>query len=51
MGPAAFTPGHAGLMQMISVLLAERMPEDGTVLVIGAGAGLETSYLGSGLIP
>lgn len=44
-GPPAFTPGHAGLMQMIGVLLGETMPLDGTVLVIGAGGGLETRYL------
>ena len=36
-GPSAFMPGHAGLMQMIAVLLGETMVEDGTVLVIGAG--------------
>ena len=46
-GPLAFTPGHAGLMQMIGVLLGETMPTDGTVLVIGAGGGLETRYLAS----
>lgn len=44
-GPPAFTPGHASLMQMIGVLLGETMPEDGTVLVVGAGGGLETRYL------
>ena len=44
-GPPAFTPGHAGLLQMIGVLLAETMPEDGTMLVVGAGGGLETRYL------
>ena len=44
-GPPAFAPGHAGLMQMIGVLLGETMPADGSVLVIGAGGGLETRYL------
>lgn len=44
-GPPAFMPGHAGLMQMIGVLLGETMPGDGTILVIGAGGGLETRYL------
>lgn len=44
-GPPAFAPGHAGLLQMIAVLLAERMPPDGTALVIGAGGGLEIRYL------
>ncbi len=44
-GPAAFAPGHAGLLQMVYVLLAETMPEDGRVLVVGAGGGLETRAL------
>lgn len=44
-GPPAFTPGHAGLLQMAGVLLAERTPDDGQVLVVGAGGGLETRYL------
>lgn len=44
-GPPAFTPGHAGLMQMIGVLLGETMPDDGAILVVGAGGGLETRYL------
>jgi tRNA (cmo5U34)-methyltransferase len=30
---------------MAGVLLAERMPDDGQVLVVGAGGGLETRYL------
>ena len=46
-GPPAFTPGHSGLLQMIGVLLDEAMPEDGQVLVVGAGGGLETKYLAS----
>lgn len=44
-GPPAFAPGHAGLLQMIGVLLSESMPHDGAVLVIGVGGGLETRYL------
>lgn len=44
-GPPAFAPGHAGMLQMIGVLLAETMPEDGQLLVVGAGGGLETRYL------
>lgn len=44
-GPPAFTPGHAGLLQMIGVLLGEQMPDDGELLVVGAGGGLETRYL------
>ncbi|MFN4297565.1 MAG: class I SAM-dependent methyltransferase [Brevundimonas sp.] len=41
-GPPAFTPGHAGLLQMVGVLLAERAPADGHILVVGAGGGLDT---------
>lgn len=44
-GPPAFAPGHAGMLQMIGVLLAERVATAGTVLVVGAGGGLETRYL------
>lgn len=46
-GPAAFAPGHAGLLQMIGVLLDERVPRDGVVLIVGAGGGLEARYLAS----
>lgn len=46
-GPAAFAPGHAGMLQMAGILLEERMPEQGNVLVIGAGGGLEIRYLAS----
>lgn len=46
-GPPTFMPGHAGVLQMAAVLLSEQMPQDGTVLVIGAGGGLETRYLAS----
>lgn len=44
-GPPAFTPGHSGLLQMIGVLLGEAVPNDGQILVIGAGGGLEIRYL------
>lgn len=44
-GPPAFAPGHGGMLQMTGILLAERMPADGQVLVVGAGGGLETRYL------
>lgn len=44
-GPPAFAPGHAGLLQMIGVLLGEGMMADGRLLVVGAGGGLETRYL------
>lgn len=44
-GPPAFAPGHAGMLQMVSILLEERVPADGQVLIVGAGGGLETRYL------
>lgn len=44
-GPPAFAPGHAGLLQMVGVLLAERVRAAGRVLVVGAGGGLEIRYL------
>jgi len=34
-------PGYADLQRMARLLLAERVPDDGRVLVIGAGGGLE----------
>ncbi len=46
-GPPAFTPGHAGMLQMAAVLLREIMPADGQILVVGAGGGLETRYFAS----
>lgn len=46
-GPPAFAPGHAGLLQMIGVLLGEAVPDEGELLVVGAGGGLETKYLAS----
>ena len=33
------------MLQLTGVLLAERVREDGTVLVVGAGGGLELRYL------
>ncbi len=44
-GPAAFMPGQPGVLQMAGVLLAERAPSDGHVLVVGAGGGLDTRAL------
>ncbi|SDQ47761.1 tRNA (cmo5U34)-methyltransferase [Pseudoxanthomonas sp. CF385] len=40
-GPVRQVPGFHGLQQMAHVLLAETVPEDGHVLVLGAGGGLE----------
>ena len=45
MGPPAFMPGHGGVLQMAGVLLAETMPDEGQVLVVGAGGGLDTRAL------
>lgn len=40
-GPVRQVPGFHGLQRMTGLLLAERVPEDGHVLVLGAGGGLE----------
>jgi tRNA (cmo5U34)-methyltransferase len=40
-GPPRQVPGFAGLHRMASLLLAERVPSHGRVLVLGAGGGLE----------
>lgn len=40
-GPVRQVPGFAGLQLMARLLLAERVPDDGEVLVLGAGGGLE----------
>lgn len=40
-GPVRLVPGFHGLQQMAAVLLAECVPQDGQVLVLGAGGGLE----------
>ena len=39
--PPRMVPGFAGLQRMAMLLLAERAPADGRVLVLGAGGGLE----------
>lgn len=44
-GPRAFMPGQPGVLQMAGILLGERMPDDGHVLVVGAGGGLDTQAL------
>jgi tRNA (cmo5U34)-methyltransferase len=38
-------PGLDGLHRMTGILLAERVPEDGRILVVGAGGGLELKAL------
>lgn len=40
-GPARQVPGLHALHRMSTLLLAERVPDDGRVLVLGAGGGLE----------
>jgi tRNA (cmo5U34)-methyltransferase len=40
-GPAKQVPGFHALHQMAALLLAERVPPEGHVLVLGAGGGLE----------
>ncbi|QGJ69271.1 Class I SAM-dependent methyltransferase [Planctomycetales bacterium 10988] len=40
-GPPRIVPGFASLHQMTELLLAERVPDEGRVLVVGAGGGLE----------
>jgi hypothetical protein len=37
-GPPRIVPGFAHLQRMTTLLLAERVPRDGRVLVLGAGA-------------
>jgi len=40
-GPPKQVPGFHALQKMAALLLAERVPRDGCVLVLGAGGGLE----------
>lgn len=44
-GPPRNVPGFASLHRMTSMLLAERVPSEGRVLVLGAGGGLELKAL------
>ncbi|MHA6297290.1 class I SAM-dependent methyltransferase [Devosia sp. CAU 1758] len=44
-GPPKQVPGLAGLHRMMQLLLAERVPETGRVLVLGAGGGMELATL------
>ncbi len=44
-GPPRQVPGYANLHRMVSLLLAERTPPDGRVLVLGAGGGQELKAL------
>lgn len=40
-GPVRQVPGFHALQQMATLLLAETVPRDGRILVLGAGGGLE----------
>lgn len=40
-GPPRVVPGYNGMQCMATLLIAERVPEDARVLVLGAGGGLE----------
>jgi tRNA (cmo5U34)-methyltransferase len=40
-GPPRMVPGFADMQRMTAILLAERVPAAGRVLVVGAGGGLE----------
>ena len=40
-GPPRFVPGYHHLHRMAAILMAERAPANGSVLVLGAGGGLE----------
>lgn len=40
-GPPRFVPGYNAMQSMAALLLAERVPDDARVLVLGAGGGLE----------
>lgn len=44
-GPPRQVPGFASLHRMVEMLLAERVPGDGRVLVLGAGGGMELKAL------
>jgi len=44
-GPPRQVPGFTSLHRMASLLLAERTPSNGRVLVLGAGGGLELEAL------
>ncbi|WP_430391811.1 class I SAM-dependent methyltransferase [Dyella sp. 20L07] len=47
-GPIRQIPGFLALQQMASLLLAERVPAQGRVLVLGAGGGLELKAFAEG---
>ena len=46
-GPACFVPGFEALHRMGAILLAESVPTDGKLLLLGAGGGHELTRLAS----
>jgi tRNA (cmo5U34)-methyltransferase len=46
-GPPKQVPGLASLHRMVGLLMAERVPNEGCVLVVGAGGGMEINALAS----
>lgn len=44
-GPPRQVPGFASLHRMVGLLLDERVPADGRILVLGAGGGMEIEAL------
>lgn len=44
-GPRRFVPGMDALHRMAGILLAERVPQDAKILVLGAGGGLELNAM------
>lgn len=43
-GSRAAVPGFSAMHRIVDQLLAERVPDDGRVLVVGAGGGLELAH-------
>jgi hypothetical protein len=50
-GPRRFVPGIESLHRMTGILLAERVPSDAAVLVLGAGGGLELKAMAEAYAP
>lgn len=46
-GPPNQVPGFSSLHRMVRLLLAERIPSDGRILVLGAGGGMEIDAFAS----
>lgn len=40
-GPPKLVPGYFAMLSMARILISERVPENGRILVLGAGGGLE----------